>query len=147
MLYVYNNMCYFVYLHNYLIYHIVYFFFMIRMNLNLIGRMRSIPNLKQFLIRRVGINHISADKLLKGTASSIRFDHMEGICRELHCTPDDILEWVPSKDNLPLAEGHPLQKLAQKKEAREFLSHLNAMSTEELYEVMKQMDNKTEKQQ
>lgn len=115
---------------------------MIRMNLNVIGRMRNIPNLRQFLIRRVGINHITADKLLKGDASSIRFDHLEAICRELYCTPDDIFEWVSSKDNLPLPENHPLQKLADKKEAREFLSRINSMSTEELYQLMKRVDTK-----
>ena len=117
---------------------------MIRLNLDLIGRMRGISNPRQFLIRHAKVSPMTADKLLKGTAVLIKFERLEYICRELNCTPNDILEWTPSKNDIPLTEGHPLKQLSQKYNPNELITQLGSITTEELYELIKRIDNKPE---
>ena len=43
------------------------------------------------LAKRVGVTYPTIDNIYKGTTSSIKFDVLESICRELDCTPNDIL--------------------------------------------------------
>lgn len=50
------------------------------------------------LAKRLDITYKTMDNIYKETANSIKFETLEGICRELDCTPNDIL----IKDNTQL---------------------------------------------
>lgn len=43
------------------------------------------------LANRIGVTYPTIDKIFKGRSTSIRFDTLELICKELNCTPNDIL--------------------------------------------------------
>ena len=43
------------------------------------------------LAQRMHVTYPTIDNIYKGNATSIRLDTLEGLCRELHCTPNDIL--------------------------------------------------------
>ena len=43
------------------------------------------------LSKRVGITYPTMDNIFKGNSTSIKLDILEAICRELECTPNDIL--------------------------------------------------------
>ncbi|MEN8187108.1 MAG: helix-turn-helix transcriptional regulator [Bacteroidota bacterium] len=47
------------------------------------------------LSERVGITIANLSILKSGKARAIRFSTLELICKELNCTPGDILEYVP----------------------------------------------------
>ena len=47
------------------------------------------------LSERVGITIANLSILKTGKAKAIRFSTLEAICRELECTPADLLEYRP----------------------------------------------------
>ncbi|HOM63916.1 MAG TPA: helix-turn-helix transcriptional regulator [Dysgonamonadaceae bacterium] len=112
---------------------------MLKINLDLIMTRRNIPNPRKFLIKQLKINHVTATKLLKGNSDLIRLSYINAICTELRCTPDELFEWEQQKDEMPLPENHPLQKLAKRKEEEAFWERIRDMSPDELREVMKKI--------
>ena len=51
----------------------------------------------QELADKIGITTANLSILKTGKAKAIRFSTLEAICKELHCQPADILEYVPDK--------------------------------------------------
>ncbi len=49
------------------------------------------------LSERIGITIANLSVLKSGKAKAIRFTTLEKICKELHCTPGDILEYIPEE--------------------------------------------------
>ena len=49
------------------------------------------------LSERVGISMANLSNLKTGKVKAIRFSTLDAICRELHCQPGDILEYVPDE--------------------------------------------------
>jgi putative transcriptional regulator len=47
------------------------------------------------LAQRIGITEQNVSLLKSGKVKGIRFDTLAAICRELGCTPGDVLEYVP----------------------------------------------------
>ena len=43
------------------------------------------------LASRIGVTYPTIDKIYKQKSESIKFDILESICKELDCTPSDIL--------------------------------------------------------
>lgn len=112
---------------------------MLQINLNILMRKRNIRNPRQFLIRRAGINHVMATKILKNEVELLRMSHLEAICRELRCTPNEVFDWKPQAHETPLPEHHPLLKLSGKEAEAAFLAKLGNMSSDELREAMKKL--------
>lgn len=46
------------------------------------------------LSERVGVSNVNLSKLKTGKVNAVRFSTLNAICRELHCQPADILEYV-----------------------------------------------------
>lgn len=42
------------------------------------------------LAKRIGVTYPTIDNIYKGTSTSIKFEILEAICRELNCSPNDI---------------------------------------------------------
>jgi putative transcriptional regulator len=51
------------------------------------------------LSERVGITMANLSVLKSGKARAIRFSTLEAICRELNCTPGDILDYENNENN------------------------------------------------
>ncbi len=43
------------------------------------------------LAKRIKVTYPTIDSIYKGTSSSIKFEILESICKELDCTPNDII--------------------------------------------------------
>lgn len=43
------------------------------------------------LAKRIGVTYPTIDNIYKGTSTSIKFDILESICKELDCSPIEIL--------------------------------------------------------
>ena len=50
------------------------------------------------LSERIGITPANLSIMKTGKARAIRFSTLDAICRELDCQPQDILEYVPPKE-------------------------------------------------
>lgn len=50
------------------------------------------------LSERIGITPANLSILKTGKARAVRFSTLDAICRELDCQPQDILEYVPPKE-------------------------------------------------
>lgn len=51
------------------------------------------------LADRIGITIGNLSILKTNKAKAIRFSTLDALCRELHCQPGDLLEWVPDVDD------------------------------------------------
>ena len=51
------------------------------------------------LAERIGITQANLSILKTGKAKAIRLSTLNAICRELQCTPGDILEYKPDENN------------------------------------------------
>lgn len=47
---------------------------------------------RYLLAKRIGVTYPTIDNIYKGTSTSIKFEILEAICKELDCSPNDILE-------------------------------------------------------
>ena len=52
----------------------------------------------QELADKIGITTANLSILKTGKAKAIRFSTLEAICKELHCQPGDILEFIPDTE-------------------------------------------------
>ena len=43
------------------------------------------------LAKRIDVSYPTIENIYKGTSTSIRFATLEALCKELNCTPNDIL--------------------------------------------------------
>ena len=50
------------------------------------------------LAERVEISNVNLSNLKTGKVRAIRFSTLDAICRELHCQPGDILEYVDDEE-------------------------------------------------
>lgn len=46
------------------------------------------------LSKLVGISEVNISRIRTGKVSAIRFSTLDALCRELHCQPGDLLEYV-----------------------------------------------------
>ena len=65
-------------------------------NLDVMLAKRKMTSLE--LSQRIGLTPANLSILKTGKAKAIRFSTLEAICRELHCQPGEILEFVPDEE-------------------------------------------------
>ena len=69
---------------------------MIVMNLDVMMAKRKMHSNE--LAKRIGLTQANLSILKTGKAKAIRLNTLNAICRELHCTPGDILEYRPDEE-------------------------------------------------
>ena len=52
------------------------------------------------MAQRIGVSYPTMYKIYAGTTESIKFDILDGLCKELHCSPSDILISDEDKSDL-----------------------------------------------
>ena len=70
---------------------------MIVMNLDVMLAKRKMRSNE--LAERIGLTQANLSILKTGKAKAIRLNTLDAICRELQCTPGDILEYKPDENN------------------------------------------------
>lgn len=68
----------------------------VNLNVMMAKRRMSLGELSE----RIGITPANLSILKTGKAKAIRFSTLDAICRELDCQPQDILEYLPEKENM-----------------------------------------------
>ena len=69
---------------------------MIIMNLDVMLAKRKMRSNE--LAERIGLTQANLSILKTGKAKAIRLSTLDAICRELECTPGDILEYKPDEE-------------------------------------------------
>lgn len=69
---------------------------MIRIKLDVMMAERQIS--AGVLAERIDLTPANLSILKNNKAKAIRFSTLEALCRELHCQPGDILEYVPDSE-------------------------------------------------
>jgi len=113
--------------------------FMITLNLKPIFQARNIERPYSFLVK-AGLTSITAHNILNSKSSSIRFDHLELICRTLVCEPNDLFVWKPNKNDT-ISNDHPLTKLREQIADNSIQETLSKLPYKQLKEVTKQILN------
>ena len=58
-------------------------------------------------LTRIGINTMTAQKMLRGESIQLNYNHLTALCLHLNCTPNDLF----ARRDMELAEGHALHAL------------------------------------
>ena len=69
---------------------------MIVMNLDVMLAKRKMRS--NVLAERIGLTQANLSILKTGKAKAVRLNTLDAICRELQCTPGDILEYRPDEE-------------------------------------------------
>ena len=65
-------------------------------NLDIMLAKRKMTSLE--LAQRIGLTPANLSILKTGKAKAVRMSSLDAICRELHCQPGDLLEYVEDDD-------------------------------------------------
>ncbi|MBK7107652.1 MAG: helix-turn-helix transcriptional regulator [Chitinophagales bacterium] len=72
--------------------------------------MKGIEKPNTFLRKKAGLSPSISHRLLKKNVRSLPLDVVEKICLKLHCTPNDLIQWIPD-NKVEEQMSHPLQNL------------------------------------
>lgn len=61
------------------------------MKINIKNKLNEKNMSRYELAKRIGVTYPTIDNIYKGNSTSIKFDILENICKELDCTPNDII--------------------------------------------------------
>ncbi len=53
---------------------------------------------KEWLCNQMDISHYNLNKSLKGTAKSISYKYIEGFCKALECTPNELMTIIKDEE-------------------------------------------------
>lgn len=70
------------------------------------------------LAKKIGVTYPTIDKIYKGESTSIKLDILESICKELNCSPIEILDTDDSQMKRLLAYTNEFNKLNNKDDTK-----------------------------
>ena len=106
---------------------------MLRFSLDHLFKARSINRPAQFL-SRLGFAIGTSAGIRYGTSNVLNLRHIEKLCEALKCTPNDLLEWQPSKDQADTPD-HPLAPLRHRSKADQVVQLINNLNYDKLTEI------------
>lgn len=62
------------------------------MRLSIQNKLKEKNMTRYELAKKIGVTYPTIDKIYKGESTSIKFDILESICKELDCSPIEILD-------------------------------------------------------
>jgi DNA-binding Xre family transcriptional regulator len=106
---------------------------MLSLNLTSILKARQVQKPYSYLVQ-IGISPATATKMVNDRMRVFRLDHIELLCKELHCEPNDLLVYQPNSNN-KLPENHPLNKLLLKEDNTQWQETLKTIPLKQLKEI------------
>ena len=62
------------------------------MKLNIKDKLQTKKISRYELAKRIGVSYPTITSIYNGESTSIKFEILEALCKELECTPDDLIE-------------------------------------------------------
>lgn len=106
---------------------------MLAFNLKAIFEARQIEKPYSYLVK-IGIAAHTATRLLNSDVRVMRLDHVELLCKNLHCEPNDLLSFKNDKDAI-LPQNHPLNNLIPQEEDNNWQETLKTVPLKQLKEI------------
>ena len=106
---------------------------MLAYNLKTIFAARQIDKPYSFLVK-IGIAPHTATRLLNNEVRVMRIDHVELLCKNLYCEPNDLFVYRNTKNSV-LPQNHPLNNLLQKPEDNQWQETLRTIPLKQLKEI------------
>jgi DNA-binding Xre family transcriptional regulator len=117
---------------------------MLRYNFERVLKARGIDRPYAYLVQQ-GVHGHLASGIRKNKVRLLRMDSLEKICLILHCTPNDIMEWVP--DERQASDGdQPMNDLKRNDVVIHLTQTLNALPLDKVEEVVKFAEEQMNKQ-
>ena len=83
--------------------------FMLKINIHRVCQVRNIERPFSFF-KTHGFTTSSATRMASGKLNGFSLESIEKLCLAINCTPNDLLEWVPSK-NTNVSSNHSMNAL------------------------------------
>ena len=84
------------------------------MKLSIQNKLKEKNMTRYELAKKIGVTYPTIDKIYKGESTSIKFDILESICKELNCSPIEILDTDDAQMKRLLAYTNKFYKLNNK---------------------------------
>jgi DNA-binding Xre family transcriptional regulator len=105
---------------------------MFTFNLQRIFNARNIKNGNQYLREKLGMSPGTATLLNRGESTVLNLRHLDTLCVNLNCTPNDLLQYYPTGQ--PLTEGHALNAMVRTKR-EELVKLIETLPMEKIDEI------------
>jgi DNA-binding Xre family transcriptional regulator len=113
---------------------------MLKYNFDKIFKAKGIDRPFTFL-KQAGFSDTFASKVKNGRVNRLTLDLLERLCLNIGCTPNDFMEWEPSKGQ-NIDSKHPLFELKKADKILELSRSLNLLSISKLEEIEKLIKEK-----
>lgn len=74
-------------------------------------------------------------RFMQSNPKTMKLEYIERLCLALRCSPNDLLEWVPSKKQ-PIDTTHPLTKLCRNSAEATLLGTMQSIPIDKVDEAM-----------
>ncbi len=108
---------------------------MLRFRIHFMLETKGIVNAYNYLVKN-GFSPNLATRCVNGRIEQLKLSHINKLCTLLRCTPNDLLEWTPDKNDF-LSDNHPLKTLERKEKAFNMINHIRQLSFDQVKEVQK----------
>lgn len=111
---------------------------MIKFNIKRLLKIKGISEPNKYFIKR-GHSSSYAYHLIRDKQRSVSFEKLEMLCMDFNCTPNDLLDYIPSPGQ-NLSEDHALNKLSKNDavaQVNKLLHELPMEKIEKLYTALK----------
>lgn len=116
---------------------------MLKLNIARVLALKGIDNATVYL-RAHGYGRTKAYKLVSNGIVRFELADFERICLLLNCTPNDLLEWTPSKPENDI-EDHALQSIRRKDAAVGLVKLVQSLPVEDMLEIEQLILERTKK--
>ncbi len=106
---------------------------MLRFNFTHLFKARGIDRPYNFLVK-TGYSTNFATKIANNRIKRLDLEKIEKLCELFQCTPNDVIEWIPSKENKN-NKAHPLFPLKQSDKVIELTKLMNSIPVNKLEEI------------
>lgn len=86
------------------------------MRLSIQNKLKEKNMTRYELAKKIGVTYPTIDKIYKGESTSIKFDILESICKELDCSPVEILDSDDAKMKRLLSYAATINKITHSKD-------------------------------
>lgn len=106
---------------------------MLKLNVARALKLKGIDDVTSYL-KKLGYQRTKAYNISNGRHRMVELADLEHLCLHLRCTPNDLLEWTPTKPTDDMAE-HPLQAIRRKDSAVALVELVQSLPVEDMAEV------------
>jgi DNA-binding Xre family transcriptional regulator len=118
---------------------------MIILDVTRILKKRGVTHMRSYLVKQ-GFSAYAADLLSKKKPRVIKLDLLEQLCVMLHCSPMDLLEYIPDdKYNVP--KNHPLYSFKKTDSEVDITAKLKTLPMTEIQELEEFLKKKEEERE